>query len=297
MNDSSYPLRVPLRPDQIERWRTPETLIGGPLPQVTWVDGAPPATETFAAALPPDLPFAVPLPPAARIVVSASRVDRLNQHAPPGPRTHAIVLRAAADLASILRFYDEAFPAPRWSRATRGAYLRMPNQERRVYCAGPGEPWVEVIVTDLAPDLAERPVVIQVVSARLGHCSDLPQPPTRTAEERRDWGRSIREGWPALPRPTIRDLGRWSSSDERGEGATELLWDGSTADLARLLQDELGEAGWTRTAGDVDGGFAWSRWRVPGTRGGVWEGVLYVMGEPDSRERVVHLRIGLPGYV
>lgn len=297
MNSEQEQRRARWQSDWVERWKNPAAMLGAMLPQVNHIGREIPPAERFDGAVPPDLPIALPIPPGGRIVASASRPDRPKEDAPAGMRTHAIVLSVPTDAASIWRFYDEAFPPPRWVQPSAYGRPPWPNQEQQVYCAGVGQPWLEITIGDLTPELAERPVVLQVVTARRGACSDRPDLPMRSDEERAGMYQRVRDAWPNFPRPSIRDLGRRISSDDDSQGDTMFIWDGDVASLAQLLEGQLAEEGWSRTAGEADGGLVWSHWQVPGTRGGVWEGVLYVMGEPDSRFRQVHIRIGLPGAV
>lgn len=243
-----------------------------------------PTVQIVLGAVPPDLPLALPIPPAARVLGAASLPASPR---PGGPITGAgvdIVLDVPGSAAGLFAFYDQAMSAIGWSAAPRpmvahGGFAPLPRPSSQTFCHSPAGPWLSVTVYE-RPD-APLDVRLHLNTATPGPCAMPAGPPGLPA---------AMGHIPTLTPPASVMM------EGLGGGGSEALWhsnaiahtDRPIAELAAHFGDQLRAADWTREEERVDGGVAWSRWQLPGADG--WRGLLLVVAEPDPGRRWLHVR-------
>ncbi|MCL5024939.1 MAG: hypothetical protein M1531_00350 [Chloroflexi bacterium] len=264
-------------PDESPLLELAQRLLAPPLPGPF---GQPQAIQLMPGQLPAGLPLDVPVPPGATTIGSAVHTT--------GDRTSSVdvLFDMPGDSASLLAFYQQELPARGWNPAPAATAAPHGFQSpqpvvNRSFCQSPTGPWLSV---SIYPKVSgPNDVRLHLDPVNPGPCGQLGPLPSRLPP-----GADL---VPPLYPPSGVPLqtfgsgigpGRWGSDAiaETGQDVAAL-----EAGFARQLQ----AAGWSRTAGRADGPLAWSTWTVPGDGG--WQGFLYVLQEPGTNRRSMHVHV------
>jgi hypothetical protein len=261
-----------------------ERLLAMPYPLPLGQQDAP-SVELLPGQAPDDLPFALALPPGARLVGSMVRQG--------GPLSGAtIVLDAPGTADALLAFYEQELEGQGWHAASVGPFPTSGGfQVNRpgigpTYCLDTRGPSLSIAVnpsptgpSDVRLTTSAGPSLCSATAPPVG----VPLPPLAAT---------------LLPRLTpppgvVLQPGsssgggsnRWSS-----EATAETTRNPS--ELEAYFADQLAAAGWTRQDGSAAGHLAWSAWTVPGD--GDWRGLLLVAEWPEASRRLLAVRVESP---
>jgi hypothetical protein len=260
-----------------------ERLLAAPFP------GPPGPQETTVRLLPgqvpDDLPFALALPPGARVVGSMVRSG--------GPLSGVtVVLDAPGTRDDVLAFYERELQAQGWQAAPTGPFpsgggfqVNRPGLGT-TYCQGATGP-------SLTITLYSRPAgpndVRLSTSASPGLCT-VPSPPVSAPQ--------MPQAATLLPRLTppsgveLQGGGGGGGGPNRWSSEATAETTRSPAELEAYFAELLAAAGWTREDGGADGGLAWSAWTIPAE--GDWRGLLMVVQWPEGDRRLLSARVESP---
>ncbi len=241
--------------------------------------GRPNTARLVPGALPPGLPFQVPLPEGARLLGSL-----VLDNGPSG-ESWVILLDTPGSAADALDFYQDALMALGWTPppvgpGAQGFRPTLPPAGAS-FCRGPGGPWLRLNAATRAQGTAE---VRLNISQNPGPCSQTPGP-----------SKPIPPGLDRLPvlygpKGALLDgVSTSSGGPNRWNSDATAETDLSPADLEAHFAAQLKAAGWTRLGGLTQGPVAWSLWSLPSD--GNWQGLLYVAEGPTRGRRWLHLRV------
>jgi hypothetical protein len=262
-----------------------ERLLSPPVPVA---GGESPRVQLFPGALPPDLPFALPLPADSRLIGSAIRPSTAaGPFAPTVGESVDIVLDVPGAPADVLAAYqalltDAGWSSPAVGRAPApGGFQSSISTTNALLCLGEQGPYLSIAV--LGEPSGPTDMRIHVETMTPGPCSATPGAP------------------PPLPPGAVRLLPLEPPSGVRlqpiGSGGSPFFTstdaiaetDLSVADLEAHYARQLEAAGWTRRDGGAGAAVAWSLWSVPGE--GEQTGYLAVLDGPGPNRRSLHLQV------
>ncbi len=233
----------------------------------------PPQTTVYVGALPPDLPFELPVPEDTRVVGSVRTVREAY------PTTVQAILTGSLPPEAVIAFYSEALSGERWSPAQQpspgGGFVQAAFSQA-MFCHAEGS-----VVNISAHGLSEGQADIRlyVQSARTLPVCDEGGPERPLADAfallpplRAPEGVRLREGGGGGGGGP---LGQRSASTQ-----AVLITDIAPADLIELYNAQLIEAGWQHVTTESGNGFAWSGWSLADEDGNPWAGALTLTANP-----------------
>lgn len=230
------------------------------------------------AALPPDLPFALPIPDGARLLGTLLLGEPAASHV--GAAT--VVLDTALLADEVIAFYQAKLPADGWSEEItprrHGGF--MPAGAERVastsFDRGGQGPSLRIMCLP-APD---EHITIQVVVAE--------QPAVSPQARRHLMERNPMDVLPPLPAPA-------GSSQMQGGGGTagpDMAESNATVEtdldvpaIGAHYQALLERAGWTARGSGTSGPVAWGAWDFTDGAGEPWTAVFTAVQRPDAARR------------
>jgi len=252
-------------------------------PQYPGPNGEAPQVRLLPGALPPELPFSLPLPPNSRLIGSVVRTF------PPNGGNTDIILDAPGTPADLIAFYDGALtdlgytvgptggPAP-------GGFAPIPVQNRG-YC--PVDSGGPLFVNVFSKESGPSDVRLNIPAGGPGPCFPVgpggPRPPQLPPGADRV---------PQLSSPANVALSA-AGSQPIGPG----IW-GSNATatttmsvqaLESFYAQQLVAAGWARVEGEAGDALSWSSWQLPGD--GDYTGFLYVRVGGVANQRLLHVEV------
>jgi len=251
------------------------------LTQPNGLQGNDPMTTLIVGQLPPDLPFALPVPPGAMVVGGVTRRNGGT------PANWEVVFDAPGAPDDLLVFYRRAFTGLGWTAPPQigptGQHgfltTSIPNTGV-TFCQKLTGPYASISVTPAMPanDVRVR------LATNAGPCGNTGGNDAFIQAQNR---------LPALVPPagvTIQGgVGGGSGSGGRFQTTATARTMLSAADVEIDYAGQLTAAGWTRVAGAADGPLAWSTWTVPGD--GNYTGFLYVLAQPGATTYELSLQV------
>lgn len=245
--------------------------------------------QLLLGVLPPDLPFALPLPPGSRIIGSAihQNIDPFGDMGPEGGRpryTWEIAFDAPLPIAEVVTFYEQTLSGQGWTMPRQGppmgieggfstdfealrrahppppemaaqmAAFERSRPEHRMFCppAGTGGS-LRLTITPRRDGSAQV----------LGHLDDHLFGPCRMRDVLED---TVAARLPRLIPPAGVNLmpGGGGGSTDHWTSQASATTNQPVAMLEAHFAAQLAAAGWVRRAGEAAELLAWSAWTVPG---------------------------------
>ena len=234
-----------------------------------------PQTTVFVGALPPDLPFELPLPEDVRVVGSVRTVREGY------PTTVRAILASSLPPEAVIDFYSEALSGEGWTRPTisaPGGGFIQESFSQAMFCQGEG-----IALSLNANELPDGPTDVRAyiqLARRLPPCSES------------EMESIMADVFALLPALRAAEVVRVRSGGGGGGGgggpsgqrtaATEavLITDIPPADLIELYNAQLIEAGWRHVTTESGNSFAWSGWTFADEDGNPWAGALTLTANP-----------------
>ncbi|MCU0511390.1 MAG: hypothetical protein MUE40_02355 [Anaerolineae bacterium] len=247
--------------------------------------GGPLSVSVYVAQLPPELPFALPLPPAVRLVGSITRPSSEG-------RTFYEIALDGSTPGDVMTFYRDALTAAGWtviqSDATTSGGFDPTASAFGSFCLNNTE--ANITLDAFAAGTQTNIITLNVqIPADSFQCQAVIAPITV------DPYRLI----PMLALPpgvalqnNTSGLSFYTPEAPVASAPATLSSERPLAEIAADYNLQLQAAGWTQVSAEAGGTFALSLWTLPDTEGGTWQGrfLLMAAGTPGQYHALLYIQ-------
>lgn len=238
--------------------------------------------QLLPGALPPDLPFTLPIPDGARLLGTLLLGKRATTS--PVDRT-MIVLDTALSGDEVIAFYEAKLPAEGWNAEDlpfrhRGGF--MPSGAERPAMAnfdrGEQGPSLRIMCLPAPNDRT----TVQVTVA------EQPAMSVREQRQRQMMGRDSMRLLPAMPAPAGAEQvqgGGGSAGPDHVDSRATIETDLDVPAVGAHYQAQIQRGGWELRDSGESGPVAWSAWAFTDQEGQPWTGIFTAVRQPGTPRR------------
>lgn len=233
--------------------------------------------RVYLGSLPPELPYALPMPESARVVgsVQQTRYEGLQ----------VIAEEASLSPEEVQAFYAQALPEVGWKMADPAQYGGgfVSSDYSTTYCQGE-----DIFLTTNAGELPDGKTDVRIfIQSSQGYSPCASDPA---------YSDPMSELIPALKNPPGTRMssggGGGGSSDQDAYNETHLEGEISASEAAAHYNEQLAAAGWTLVESGSTDGLGWSTWTLTNAEGEAWTGTLIVSDiPPGSGKLFAYVRV------